>query len=67
MTTYDNAAQTRIRELEALLDEANERLARAQDERRRVEALLAHYKTSLAEQHNDPMRERVEDGDHATR
>lgn len=64
MTTYDNAAQARIRELEALLDEANERLVRAQDDKRRVEALLAHYKTSLAEQHNDPMRERVEESQH---
>lgn len=50
------AAQERIRELESLLAEANEREAQAIEDRRRLEALLTHYKTSLAEQHNDPMR-----------
>lgn len=59
------AAQDRIRELEGLLAEANEREARAIEDRRRVEALLAHYKTSLSEQHNDPMRDGQEGGHEA--
>lgn len=51
------AAQATIKALEEMLAQVTERAERAEEDKRRLEALLTHYRTSLAEQHNDPMQD----------
>lgn len=56
------ALEQRVALAESLVIEANERAMRAEEDKHRAEALLAHYRSSLAERHNDPMQ----DGSQAT-
>lgn len=56
-TQVVTAAQATIKALEDMLAQVTERAEHAEEDKRRLEAILVHYKTSLAEQHNDPMRD----------
>jgi hypothetical protein len=62
------AAQATIKALEEMLAQVNERLERAEADKRRLEALLTRSRTSLSEQVNDPMQDgtqAAQEGQHA--